>query len=91
MAQTHNNPDSMERFAYELERFIDGIQEALNKINGSYAALGEDWQDNKRAEFDESMMEISNTISRFSDYANESIRYLHRQITILREYENNIR
>ena len=70
MAMVFNNPDSMERFANDLRHFIDEMQSALNSLNGAYAALGEDWQDSKRVEFDENMLEISHSIGRFSDYAN---------------------
>lgn len=89
MAMVFNNPDSMERFANDLGRFIDDMQDALNALNGAYATLGEDWQDSKRAEFDENMLEISNSIARFSEYANESINHILRQVSILRDYENS--
>ncbi len=88
MAMVYNNPDSMERFANDLRRFIDEMQNALNSLNSAYAALGEDWQDNKRVEFDENMIEISRSIGRFSDYANESINYILYKATQLREYHN---
>lgn len=89
MAMVFNNPDSLERFANDLRCFIDDIQNALNALNGAYAALGEDWQDSKRAEFDENMSEISNSIARFSEYADGSISHLLRQASILRDYENS--
>ncbi|WP_276953310.1 WXG100 family type VII secretion target [Helicobacter rodentium] len=89
MARVYNNPDSMERFANDLGRFVDEIQNALNALNGAYAALGEDWQDSKRVEFDENMLEISHSIGRFSDYANESIRYILHKAAQLREYEGS--
>ncbi|EII8775631.1 MULTISPECIES: WXG100 family type VII secretion target [Campylobacter] len=89
MAMVHNNPDSMERFANDLRRFIDEIQNALNSLNGAYAALGEDWQDNKRVEFDENMIGFSHSIGRFSDYADESIHYILRKATELRQYQGS--
>lgn len=89
MARVYNNPDSMERFANDLGRFVDEMQNALNALNGAYAALGEDWQDNKRAEFDENMIEISHSIAKFSEYANESIQYILHKAAKLREYEGS--
>lgn len=88
MAMVFNNPDSMERFANDLRHFIDEMQSALNSLNGAYAALGEDWQDSKRVEFDENMLEISHSIGRFSDYANESINYILHKAAKLREYHS---
>ena len=89
MAMVFNNPDSLERFANDLGRFVDDIQAALNTLNGAYATLGEDWQDNKRVEFDENMSEISCSIARYSEYSDELINHHLRQVSILRDYENS--
>lgn len=89
MANVFNNPDSMERFANDLRRFIDEIQNALNSINSSYSALGDDWQDSKRVEFDENMLDISNSVARFSTYAEDCVKDILRKVAILREYEGS--
>lgn len=89
MAKVFNNPDSMEAFTNDLGRFIDNMQEALNALNGAYATLGEDWQDSKRAEFDEQMQQIQHSIQHFSDFSEDCINHLRHQIQILRDYEGS--
>lgn len=88
-ATTINNADSMEVFVNEIHRFIDDIQNSLNTLNGAYATLGEDWQDNKRLEFDEQIQHIAHSINSFAEFGEDCINHLSNQIRILREYEGS--
>lgn len=89
MASVRNDPDSMEIFTNDLCRFIDDIQNALNVLNGAYSRLGEDWQDSKRAEFDEQIGQIQHSIQHFSEFGQDCINHLRHQIQILRDYESS--
>jgi hypothetical protein len=82
----HNNPDSMEAFAGALGNFIRDIQNAMSALNGAYSTLGDDWQDAKKSEFDENMAEIQRSIVNFSDFSDESIKYLLHKAQQLRDY-----
>lgn len=82
----HNNPDSMELFANQLRSFIDDIQTALNQLNGAYNTLGDDWQDQKKVEFDEKIAEIQTAIANFSEFGEESAVYLLHKAQQLRDY-----
>ena len=53
MAQAIGDPEELERFAYSLQQFIDSLNDAVGNLNGAFASLGDTWQDEKRARFEE--------------------------------------
>ena len=53
MAQAAGDPEELERFAHSLQQFIDSLNDAVGNLNGAFASLGDTWQDEKRARFEE--------------------------------------
>jgi len=53
MAQAIRDLEELQRFACSLQRFIDSPDDAVGNLNGAFASLGDSWQDEKRARFEE--------------------------------------
>jgi len=86
MSQAIGDPDELDRFAQALAQFIDALHEAVNGLNHSFSALGDTWQDQKRASFEEEYSALLQQLSYFESNASEQIPYLHTLATRLRDY-----
>lgn len=86
MPQAIGDPDELDRFAQSLAQFIDTLNEAVNGLNQSFSALGETWQDEKRATFEEDYNVLVQQLSNFEANASEQVPYLHELASRLRDY-----
>jgi len=86
MAQAIGDPEELERFAYALLQFIDSLNDAVANINGAFAALGDTWQDEKRAGFEEDYHSLIQQLQQFNASASEQIPYLSTLASRLRDY-----
>ena len=86
MPQAIGDPDELDRFAKSLTQFIDTLNEAVNGLNHSFGVLGDTWQDEKRANFEEVYNALVQQISHFEANASEQVSYLHVLASHLRDY-----
>lgn len=86
MSQAIGDPDELERFAQTLTQFIDTLNEAVNGLNQSFGALGDTWQDEKRANFEENYKALVQQLSHFEANASEQVPYLLALASRLKEY-----
>ena len=86
MPQAIGNPDELERFALSLQQFIDTLNEAAENLNGAFASLGDTWQDDKRARFEEDYHALLHQLNQFNANAEEQIPYLTALAARLRDY-----
>ena len=86
MAQAVGDPDELERFAYSLQQFIDALNDAVGNLNGAFAALGDTWQDDKRARFEEDYNSLVQQLQQFDANASEQVPYLAALASRLRDY-----
>ena len=86
MAQATGDPDELERFAHSLQQFVDSINDALGNLNGAFASLGDTWQDEKRAKFEEEYNSLAQQLRQFDSNVSEQIPYLAALAARLREY-----
>jgi uncharacterized protein YukE len=86
MAQAVGDPDELERFAYSLQQFIDALNDAVGNLNGAFAALGDTWQDDKRARFEEDYNALVQQLQQFDANASEQVPYLAALASRLRDY-----
>jgi len=86
MPQAVGDPDELERFARALQEFLGSLNDALGHLNGAFAALGDTWQDEKRARFEEQYNALVQQLRQFEAHASEQIPYLATLATRLREY-----
>jgi len=86
MAQAIGDPEELERFAHSLRAFVDSLNDAVGNLNGAFAALGDTWQDEKRARFEEAYRELVQQLRQFDSNASEQIPYLTALAARLRDY-----
>lgn len=86
MAQASGDPEELERFAYSLQQFIDSLNDAVGNLNGAFASLGDTWQDEKRARFEEDYNALVQQLHQFNTNAAEQVPYLAALASRLRDY-----
>lgn len=86
MAQAIVDPEELERFALSLNQFIDSLNAAVGNLNGAFASLGDTWQDQKRAQFEEDYNVMIQQLHQFNVNAEEQALYLIQRASHLRGY-----
>jgi uncharacterized protein YukE len=86
MPQAIGDPDELDRFAQSLTQFIDTLNEAVNSLNHSFGAIGDTWQDEKRARFEEDYNILLQQLSYFEKNVSNQVPYLHSLASRLRDY-----
>lgn len=86
MSQAIGDPDEIDRFAQSLTQFIDTLNVATNELNHSFGSLGDSWQDEKRASFEEDYNALVQQLSHFEANAADQVPYLHSLASRLRDY-----
>ena len=86
MGQAIGDPDELDRFAQALLQFTETMDQAVNGLSGSFAVLGDTWQDEKRAKFEEDFNLLVQLMGQFKSNTSEMIPYLGMLANRLREY-----
>lgn len=86
MAQAVGDPEELERFAYALQRFVDSLDDAVGNLDGAFVALGDTWQDEKRARFEDDYNALLQQLQQFNTNASEQVPYLAALASRLRDY-----
>jgi uncharacterized protein YukE len=86
MAQAIGDPQELERFAYSLQQFIDSLEDAVGNLNGAFASLGDTWQDEKRARFEEEYNALVQQLQQFNANAADQVPYLTALAARLHDY-----
>jgi uncharacterized protein YukE len=86
MAQAIGDPEELERFAHSLQHFVDSLNEAMGSLDGAFASLGDSWQDEKRARFEEDYNALVQQLHHFNMNAAEHVPYLAALASRLRDY-----
>lgn len=85
MSQVHANPDEIRDFAARLQACDENISDEISTTSAAFAALGDTWNDAKRAEFEEAFNELCEGIRRFSAACEEQVPHLIRLADYLDE------
>ena len=86
MAQAIGDPEELERFAHSWQQFIDSLNDAVGNLNGAFSLLGDTWQDEKRARFEEDYNALLQQLHQFNANAEEQVPYLAALASRLRDY-----
>ena len=78
MAQAIGDPEELERFAHSLQQFVDSLNDAVGNLNHAFASLGDTWQDEKRARFEEGYNALLEKRARFEEGYNALVQQLHK-------------
>lgn len=86
MAQAHGDPEELKSFANSLQHYLDTIEEETNTLNGAFNQLGDTWNDEKKATFEEEFNNLLNALESFKENAAEQIPYLNTLAGHLEDY-----
>lgn len=80
------DPDSIERFSYQLEGFLSQISEAQHQLVRDFSELDAEWQDSRREEFAEALEAFNHQLDQFQARGEEFIPHLRGLVAQLRDY-----
>lgn len=86
MAQAHVDPAELRRFARDLTRFRDDLQNLLSGLHGSMRNLEKTWRDQEQRKFAEEFADTAKSLGRFLESAEQHIQLLHRRAGHIEEY-----
>ena len=89
MPQAVGDPDELMKFANMLAQYISTLETETGNLAGGFANLGDTWQDEKRAAFQEQFEALMAQIAAFKTSCEEQIPYLQNLAERLREYLNS--
>ena len=87
MSQAIGDPEEIIRFANSLSKYVDVLREETSVLGGCFSDLGDTWQDEKKAAFEEAFNALVNQIAQFESICEEQhIPYLNTLATRLQDY-----
>ena len=84
--QAHGNPEELANFANVLEQYLSTIEQETGRLTSCFNQLGETWNDQKRAAFEETYHSLLNALATFKDNASQQIPYLRIMADDLQRY-----
>ncbi len=86
MAQAIMDPEEVRRFAKELKRFNEDVQNKAGSLQARFAALGSSWQDQEADKFAEEFVTTMKVLKKFMEVADKHTPYLLRKAQRIEEY-----
>lgn len=86
MSQAIMDPAEVRRFAHELKRFNQDIQDRLALLQARFAALGDTWQDQEHERFADEFRSTMKAVARFMEISNQHVPFLLRKAQRIEEY-----
>lgn len=86
MAQAIGDPEEIRSFSNNLEHYLNTVEEETGRLNSAFEQLGESWQDQQRASFEETFKQLLNALQNFKDNASEQIHHLRTMAEDLSTY-----
>jgi len=86
MAQAIMDPEEVRRFARELKRFNEDVQNKAGSLQARFAALGSSWQDQEADKFAEEFVTTMKVLKKFMEVADKHTPYLLRKAQRIEEY-----
>ena len=80
------DPEEVRRFAKELKRFNDDVQNRAASLQARFAALGSTWQDQEAEKFAEEFITTMKVLKKFMEVAEKHTPYLMRKAQRIEEY-----
>jgi uncharacterized protein YukE len=86
MAKAVVDPEELRRFAQDLKRFNDNIQQQMKVLQGRMSTLGQSWRDQEHTKFREEFEETMRVLARFTESSDRHIPFLLRKAERIDEY-----
>jgi uncharacterized protein YukE len=82
------DPEAVRRFAEELKRFNQDLQNRLASLQARFTALGDTWNDQEHLKFAEEFQQTLKALRKFVEVSNQHSPYLLRKAQRIEEYLN---
>ena len=79
MAKAIVDPEELRRFAQDLRRFNNEMQERMRVMHGRMESLSQTWRDQEQAKFAAAFDETMRVLVRFTDASEEHVPFLLRK------------
>ena len=86
MPQAIVDPGELRRFAHNLKRFNDDLQNNMTVLHGQLTGLGQTWRDKEHDKFVEEFEQTMQVMKRFVDSTNQHIPFLLRKAERVEDY-----
>jgi uncharacterized protein YukE len=86
MPQAIVDPAELRRFAHNLKRFNEELQNSLGTLHGQMLSLGETWRDQEHARFVTEFEQTLQLLGHFMETANQHIPFLVHKAERIEEY-----
>jgi uncharacterized protein YukE len=86
MAQAIMDPEEVRRFAAELKRFNEDVQQRAASLQSRFAALGSTWQDDDHTKFAEEFISTMKVLRKFVETSEKQTPYLLRKAQRIEQY-----
>jgi uncharacterized protein YukE len=88
MSQAIMDPESVRRFAEELQRFNRDVEARMTSLQARFAALGDTWQDQEHVKFSEEFKQTMKALRKFVEISAQQTPFLLRKAQRIEEYLN---
>lgn len=88
MSQAIMDPESVRRFAEELQRFTTDVEARMATLQSRFAALGDTWQDQEQIKFADEFKQTMGVLKKFIEISGQQTPYLLRKARRIEEYLN---
>ena len=82
------DPESVRRFAEELQRFSRDVEGRMSTLQARFAALGDTWQDQEHIKFSDEFKQTMKTLKHFVEISGQQTPFLLRKAQRIEEYLN---
>jgi uncharacterized protein YukE len=80
------NPDELRRFANDLAKFNNTLDDISSRLVAQFNQLGDTWRDQEHAKFADQFQETMTSIRHFREASDEQIPFLIRKAEAADEY-----
>jgi uncharacterized protein YukE len=86
MSSAHVDPSELRRFASDLNRFNNELQQLLGGIHGKMRMLENTWRDQEQKKFAESFAATAKMIGNFLEASHVHVQFLNKKAGIVEDY-----
>lgn len=86
MSQAIMDPAEVRRFAEELKRFNQDVQDRMLLLQARFQALGDTWQDQEHTRFGEEFQRTLRALLKFVEVSNQHVPFLMRKARRIEDY-----
>jgi uncharacterized protein YukE len=86
MPQAIVDPEELRRFALNLKKFNNDVQERITALGNQLTTLGKTWRDQENKKFAEEFEQHIKVVARFVEVIDRHVPYLLRKAEIIEEY-----